>query len=126
AAVTICRVRAARRNHHQSRNLHRRSGIPRMSTKHRILVVGVGSIGERHTRCFLATERTEVGICEPSDALRQRVADEYPVCGSYASLDEALQQSWTSAVIASPAHTHMPLARQVAQEGIAPFIEKPL
>jgi siroheme synthase (precorrin-2 oxidase/ferrochelatase) len=33
----------------------------------KILIVGAGSIGERHIRCFLATERAEVQFVEPRD-----------------------------------------------------------
>jgi len=43
--------------------------------RHRILVIGVGSIGERHVRCLLSTGRARVGICEPNEPLRQRVAE---------------------------------------------------
>ena len=30
-------------------------------TPHRVLIVGVGSIGERHLRCFAATGRADAG-----------------------------------------------------------------
>ena len=36
----------------------------------KVLVVGTGSIGERHVRCILATNRAEVSICETNDSLR--------------------------------------------------------
>ena len=32
---------------------------------HRVLIIGTGSIGERHLRCFLATDRAEAGFVEP-------------------------------------------------------------
>ena len=41
--------------------------------RHRVLIVGVGSIGERHLRCFQATGRAEVSFVEINDELRQRV-----------------------------------------------------
>ena len=41
----------------------------------KILIVGTGSIGERHTRCFLATGRAQVSICEPNDDLRKLNVD---------------------------------------------------
>ncbi len=44
------------------------------NNKHRILVVGVGSIGERHARCFINTDRAEVGICEINTELRNTVS----------------------------------------------------
>jgi len=96
---------------------------------HRTLVIGTGSIGERHVRCLLSTGRARVGICEPNDALRQRVAEQYEVAAAYPSLDEALDDAsagWDAAVIATPADTHIPIAQRTAEAGIAPLIEKPL
>lgn len=96
------------------------------NTKHRILVVGVGSIGERHTRCFLASGRSAVGICEPDEGKRNAVAEKYAIDGAYARLDEALAQPWDAVLVATPAHTHIPIATQVANQGINLLIEKPL
>lgn len=94
--------------------------------RHRILVAGVGSIGERHVRCFLATERAEIGICEPDAAKRNDVAGRYPVNPVYAQLDEAWNTPWDAVLIATPAHTHIPLAQNVARHGVNLMIEKPL
>jgi predicted dehydrogenase len=99
---------------------------PVSESKHRFLIVGVGSIGERHTRCFLATDRVEVGICELNDSLRSDVAERYGIEKSYATLAEALVESWDAALVATPAHTHIPIALQLAQQGIPLLIEKPL
>jgi predicted dehydrogenase len=95
-------------------------------SKHRMLVVGVGSIGERHTRCFLATDRVVIGICELNDTLRTGVSDRYNVTDVFATLEEALAQQWDAALVATPAHTHIPIALQLAQAGIPLLIEKPL
>ncbi|KKK70001.1 hypothetical protein LCGC14_2928390, partial [marine sediment metagenome] len=40
---------------------------------HKMLVIGTGSIGERHVRCLLNTSRATVGICEINDKLRGEV-----------------------------------------------------
>lgn len=98
-------------------------------SKHRILVIGVGSIGERHTRCFTSTNRAELCICEANEQLRKTVADRYGVAKSYASLDEALNDSpraFDTAVICAPSHLHIPMATQLAKAGINLLIEKPL
>ncbi len=97
-----------------------------MQTKHRVLVIGVGSIGERHVRCFLRTGRAEVGVTEPNPATRDAVAERHPLCGAYASLDEALTSEWDSAVVATPAHTHIGVGRTLAASNIGALIEKPL
>lgn len=94
--------------------------------KHRLLVVGLGSIGERHARCALATGRAEVIGCEPNDALRQRVCEQYHITESFANLDAALSASPTAAVICAPAHLHIPIASQLARAKLNLLIEKPL
>lgn len=103
------------------------ASTPTSSTLTRVLVVGVGSIGERHTRCFLATQKARVSICEPNDALREKIASTYDVTAAFASLDEALKQSWDTVVIATPAQLHISMARQTIKAGVkCVFIEKPL
>ena len=93
---------------------------------YRVLVVGTGSIGHRHTRCFLATGRADVGICELNDQVRDEVAGLYDLVGAYASLDEALDQKWDAVVVATPAHLHVPMALEVVKRDLAIMIEKPL
>ncbi len=41
----------------------------RMLSGKSLLIVGVGSIGLRHLRCFQATGRVRLSICEPDAAL---------------------------------------------------------
>lgn len=95
-------------------------------TRCRVLVIGAGSIGARHVRCLLATGRAEVGVCEPVDAVRERVAADHPLCEVYSDIETALAAGWDSAVIATPAHTHIAIAQRVIGAGVAPLIEKPL
>lgn len=92
----------------------------------RILIIGAGSIGERHARCFLASDRCAVGVCETRQPILSDVADRYPLAGAFTDLDRALAESWDAAVIATPAHTHIPLATRCAEAGLHLLIEKPL
>jgi predicted dehydrogenase len=92
---------------------------------HKLLVVGVGSIGERHLRCFLATGRVEAVFVEINATLRKTIAERYGVPG-FEHLDEALATRPTLAVIAVPAHLHIPIAAQLAEHGLHLLIEKPL
>lgn len=92
----------------------------------RVLVIGAGSIGERHLRCFLQTGRAEVGFCETRAELREVIAARYPVSSHHGTLEEALALPWDAAIIAAPAHLHLPLARQCAEAGLHLLIEKPL
>lgn len=102
-----------------------------MSTeKHQVLIVGAGSIGERHLRCFQATERTTASFVEINPTLRQTVAERYGVTG-FASLDEALANLAVAAgerlaVIATPAPLHVPQATTLVSAGWHVLVEKPL
>ncbi|MBI4579157.1 MAG: Gfo/Idh/MocA family oxidoreductase [Planctomycetes bacterium] len=96
---------------------------------HRILIIGVGSIGERHLRCFKATTRAELCLCEPNEQLAKTVAERYGATRRYASLDAALgdrPRAFDTAVICAPSHLHVPAAKQLVEQGVNVFIEKPL
>ena len=95
------------------------------SEKHRVLVVGAGSIGERHIRCFLAAGRCEVSLVEINEALRQAVEVRYAVRG-FANLEAGLKERPRIAVIATPAHLHVEMATKLAEASIHLLIEKPL
>lgn len=97
-----------------------------MSVPPRILVIGVGSIGERHLRCFQSTGRCDLAFCEPMAYRRAEVADRYGVTG-YDSWESALDhENFSTAIIASPAPFHIETARPLAERGIDLLIEKPL
>lgn len=91
-----------------------------------ILIIGVGSIGERHLRCFLQTGRVRVSICEANAELRQAITARYDVESAYGDLVAALAHPFQAAVIATPAASHLPIALKAAQRGIHLLIEKPL
>jgi predicted dehydrogenase len=91
-----------------------------------LLILGVGSIGERHLRCFQNTGRCDLSFCEPLDSRRADVAARYGVSG-YRSWQEALDHApVTAALVASPAPFHVPDAIGLASRGLDLFIEKPL
>ncbi|MBC7815429.1 MAG: Gfo/Idh/MocA family oxidoreductase [Planctomycetaceae bacterium] len=92
---------------------------------HKLLVVGVGSIGERHLRCFISTGRVEAVFVEVNPSLRQTISERYSVRG-FASLEEALVTQPTIAVVAVPAHLHIDIATQLAERSVNLLIEKPL
>jgi predicted dehydrogenase len=92
----------------------------------RVLVVGVGSIGERHLRCLFQTARATVALCEISDTLRPAIATRYGIEQAYATLERALEHRWDAAVVATPAHTHIGISRKLAERGVHLLIEKPL
>jgi predicted dehydrogenase len=91
-----------------------------------VLIVGVGSIGERHLRCFQATGRADVAICEVNEVLRAAIAERYRVRRAYGTFEEAVAEGFDAAVIATPAPFHLPQAQAAAERGIHLLIEKPL
>jgi len=90
------------------------------------LVVGAGSIGERHARCFTATGRARVAVCEPNEPVRTAVAERYRLSGAFADLDEALRHRFDVAVVATPANLHIAQAADLARRGVHVLVEKPL
>lgn len=97
-----------------------------MTAARRVLVVGAGSIGERHVRCFAATGRASVSVCETNDEVRRRVATGYQVAEAFDQYDAALAKSPEIVVVATPAHLHVPMARAAVQAGAHVLVEKPL
>jgi len=94
---------------------------------HRVLVVGVGSIGERHLRCFKTTGRTEVGFVELNPDLRATIAKRYDLPESnFASLDDALAKGFTVGVVCTPANSHIAITTRLVEAGLHVLIEKPL
>jgi predicted dehydrogenase len=98
----------------------------RIDTLCRVLVVGVGSIGERHVRCFLKTGRASVSICEVNPKLRDEVGRRYEIERVFADVDVALSQSHDAVIIAVPADMHIPMARKAVEADYDVLIEKPL
>lgn len=95
-------------------------------TLHSILIIGCGSIGERHLRCFQNTGRCSVSVCDQNQALLAAMQERYSV-PVFESLDAALAEShFDAAVICTPAHVHLPIALTLLARGMHVFIEKPL
>lgn len=93
---------------------------------HSILIIGCGSIGERHLRCFQKTGRCEVSVCDANAKLLGEVSERYGV-PAFGGLAEAVHaRRFDAWVICTPAHTHLAIAREGSAQGAALLIEKPL
>lgn len=90
-----------------------------------VLVVGGGSIGERHLRCFQQAGGCRLALCESHDERRREVAQRYGV-EALASVADAAARPWHAAVICTPAHLHVAHAEQLAPRTASLLIEKPL
>ena len=93
---------------------------------HDILVIGAGSIGERHIRCFLKTGRARASVCEIDRALLGRMENDYDLSQSYGDLGDALSSKPKAVVIAAPAHLHISMAIRAVEAGCHLLIEKPI
>jgi predicted dehydrogenase len=97
-----------------------------MSTSPSVLVIGCGSIGERHLRCFQRTGRCRVTACDTSAPLLDRIARTYDV-PTTADADAALSAGdFDAVVICTPAPLHIPQAIRALDAGRHVLIEKPL
>lgn len=97
-----------------------------MTEKPHLLVIGVGSIGERHLRCFQSTDRCTLSFCEPTESRRRDVATRYDARGFDSWENAVAAENFDAAVIASPAPYHIPTAQALADKGLDLLIEKPL
>lgn len=97
-----------------------------MLPMHSLLLIGCGSIGERHLRCFQKTGRCTVTACDTSAPLRIAMEERYGVA-AFESLEAALDDGrFDAAVICTPAPLHLPMTLTLLAAGLHVFIEKPL
>jgi predicted dehydrogenase len=104
----------------------------------KILIVGLGGIGQRHLRNLRMLQGNDVEIiaCDPRSNLPV-LTDQLKVEGGtsleekynlviFRDIDQALAQKPQAAFICNPTSLHIPAAIRAAREGCALFIEKPL
>lgn len=97
-----------------------------MSHSPSVLVIGCGSIGERHLRCFQRTGRGRVTACDTSALLLERIAQTYGVPALRDPVAALSGGDFDAVVICTPAHFHVPQAIQALNAGRHVLIEKPL
>ncbi len=91
-----------------------------------VLVIGCGSIGERHVRTLLATGRADVLACDNRPQIRRQMTDRYGVA-AVADWEPSLQNpAVTAVVIATPAPLHVAMATRCLDAGRHVLCEKPL
>lgn len=93
----------------------------------RIIVVGAGSIGQRHLRNLLALGHDVVAVFEPGDARRDEVRRVAPArCLVTGDERAVFERDADAAVICSPTHCHLDQALAAVRRGWHVFVEKPL
>ncbi len=103
----------------------------------RVLVVGLGSIGQRHVRCLRALEGDaleilawrqrgrQLEITADLEAREAVLEDLYGI-RSFAALEDALAEGPEAALVCTPNHLHVPVALELAAAGLDLFLEKPV
>ena len=92
----------------------------------RVLIIGVGSIGERHLRSFQAFNNVQVAACESNAELGHAISAKY-ACPWFSSLDAAFKSGqFDAAVVCTPANAHTQIATACVERGLHVLIEKPL
>tara|TARA_B100000287_G_C20564666_1_gene753941 strand:+ start:196 stop:1185 length:990 start_codon:yes stop_codon:yes gene_type:complete len=92
----------------------------------RILVVGAGSIGERHVRCFATIKGVEIGVCDINLDIARKISERYPVIEIGTKTDDFDLRNYDAAVVCTPANLHIKIANELAGKGLHLLIEKPL
>jgi len=92
----------------------------------RLLVVGAGSIGERHVRAFTRLGGVAIAVVEPRRERLREVRERYACSAAFASFDEVPLEEYDAAVIATPANSHMELGLRCAARGLHVMVEKPI
>ena len=90
-----------------------------------VLIVGGGSIGERHLRCFQQIG-CDVALCESNLTRAAELAAQYKLTQTFNSVEQAAQKAWNAAVICTPANLHVDHAILLSKNAAALLIEKPL
>lgn len=93
---------------------------------HQIVVIGCGSIGERHLRTFLATGRARLIACDNRPAIRQQMTERYGVEAIPDWHAVRNDPATTGVIVATPAPLHVEIARAALEAGKDVLIEKPL
>jgi predicted dehydrogenase len=91
-----------------------------------LLIIGVGSIGERHLRNFLRIEGVRCSIAEPDEEQRRKMTAEYEVVRSFRAWEEADLSDFDGAVICTPTDQHVPMMMQLVDAEVPVLSEKPI
>src|SRR5687767_863750 len=95
-------------------------------SQHSVLVIGCGSIGERHLRCFSGTGRATVVAADTVPATRARMKETYAVETTDDWKGSLRSGRHDVAVICTPAPLHVDMATHALECGVNILIEKPL
>lgn len=92
----------------------------------KVAVLGAGNWGRNHIRTLASLPEAELAaICDLDSERRAQIAREFPGALIVSSPAEAIDVA-DAVVVATPAATHVELAKQAVQSGVPVLVEKPL
>lgn len=91
----------------------------------RICVVGIGRWGSRHAATLRELGHL-AGVVDSDPAALARAAQAWPGVAGFETLETALAGGFDAFTVATPAATHLQIARQVISAGRSVLVEKPL
>jgi len=93
--------------------------------KLRVAVIGVGSLGQHHARVFATLQGVElVGVVDVNEEQARRIAEKQG-CPAFTDYHAVLDRIDAASIVV-PTVSHYEIARELLQEGIHTFIEKPI
>jgi predicted dehydrogenase len=99
-----------------------------MKNKTRILVTGLGSIGQRHARLLSERADVELSICDAADEHRAQAKSTFatPPAAEYTDYAAALNAQPDIVFLCTPNHLHVPMGLAAIENGVDVFVEKPV
>jgi predicted dehydrogenase len=91
-----------------------------------VLIIGAGSIGERHVRAFRNITGVEVSVVDSRERRVQKIARQYGCTEGFTHLAKVPLSRFHAAVIATPTDSHISIGNLAAEAGLHLLIEKPL
>lgn len=92
----------------------------------KILVVGCGSIGERHIRNLKTLSVDKIIACDTNPERLALIKDKYDIQETYTELQEAMGKGIDAVLVCTPPSTHIPIALEAVDCKAHVFIEKPI
>src|SRR3954466_2605388 len=102
--------------------------MPDSPAEVRVGVVGLGYWGPNIARVLVETAGAELSwMCDLDASRVERLARRYPAARTTSEIDDLLNDPALDAIaLATPVHTHHPLARRCLEAGKHVLVEKPL
>ena len=92
----------------------------------KILVVGCGSIGQRHARLLAEREDVAVSLCDTDAGNLDAALKDAPGAATFGQHQDALADGPDAVFVCTPNRLHAPIAMEAMEAGADVFCEKPI